>query len=67
MRAPTTAPADLSQLEAAFERTEVLRQETAEAERAAYERWLDALGAYEVARDESTTAWTAWATAVGPS
>jgi hypothetical protein len=65
MRAPIT-PADLPELEAAFERMEQLRQEAADAERAAYQRWLDALGAYEVARDESTQAWTAWAEAIGP-
>jgi hypothetical protein len=66
MSAPTGRDV-LARLEAACQRTEVLRQEAAEAERAAYERWLDALGAYEVARDESTTAWTAWAGAVGAS
>lgn len=61
-----TARSDVSRLEAAAERSEQLRQEAAEAERVAYQRWLEAWGAYEVARDESTQAWTAWAEASSP-
>jgi hypothetical protein len=63
----TTERGLLARLEATFERTEHHRQEAAEAERAAYERWLEALGAYEVAREEATTAWHAWVGALAPS
>ena len=63
MSAPTI---DLAQLEDARERTEHLRQEAADAERSAYLRWQEAFGAYEVARDEASDAWTAWAEAIGP-
>jgi hypothetical protein len=62
-----SAPAiDLAQLEDARERTEQLRQEAADAERSAYLRWQEAFAAYEVARDEESEAWTAWAEAIGP-
>ena len=33
-------------------------------ERAAYLRWEEAYGAYEVARDEASAAWTVWVTAI---
>ncbi len=62
-----SAPAiDLAQLEYAAQRTEHLRQEAADAERSAYVRWQEAFAAYEVARDEASDAWTAWAEAIGP-
>jgi hypothetical protein len=62
-----SAPAiDLAQLENAAQRTEHLRQEAADAERSAYVRWQEAFAAYEVARDEVSDAWTAWAEAIGP-
>ena len=55
---------DLAQLEAGFDRAELARQESAEAERAAYERWQEAYGAYEVARDDASQAWNAWAQSI---
>jgi hypothetical protein len=62
-----SAPAiDLAQLENAAQRTEHLRQEAADAERSTYARWQEAFAAYEVARDEASDAWTAWAEAIGP-
>ena len=62
-----SAPAiDLVQLENAAQRTEHLRQEAAEAERSAYVRWQEAFASYEIARDEASDAWTAWAEAIGP-
>ena len=62
-----SAPAiDLAQLENAAQRTEHLRHEAADAERSAYVRWQEAFAAYEVARDEASDAWTAWAEAIGP-
>jgi hypothetical protein len=62
-----SAPAiDLAQLENAAQRTEHLRQEAADAERSAYVRWQEAFAAYEVARDQASDAWTAWAEAIGP-
>jgi hypothetical protein len=52
--------------EAAYRRVEQLVQEAAEAERAAYLRWQEAYGAYEVARDDASARWTAWAEAIAP-
>lgn len=63
MSAPTV---DVRQLEGAFARAEQERQEAAEAERAAYARWMDALAEHDIARDEATDAWTEWMDAVGP-
>ena len=63
--ATATRPAGLAELEAAFDRAERTRAEAAEAERAAYGRWLEAFGAYEVARDDASTAWRAWVGAIG--
>jgi hypothetical protein len=57
---------DLAGLEAVFDRAERARQEAAEAERAAYERWQEAFGAYEVARDDASAAWSAWAGSIVP-
>ncbi len=57
---------DLAQLENACARTEQLREEAADAERSAYLRWQEAFAAYEIARDEASDAWTAWAEAIGP-
>ena len=51
---------DLSQLDAAYERTEQLMQEAAEAERAAFARWQHAYGAYELACDEVAIARANW-------
>jgi uncharacterized integral membrane protein len=64
MSAPVAG--ELMQLEAAFERVEQARMEAAEAEHAAFARWQEAYGAYEVARDEASAAWTAWVEAVVP-
>ena len=57
---------ELMQLEAAYRRTEQTRAEAAEEERAAFVRWQEAYGAYEVARDEASAAWTAWLAAFTP-
>ncbi len=46
-------------------RAEQATDEAAEAERRAFERWEEARGAYEVARDESDQAWRVYAAAVG--
>jgi hypothetical protein len=64
MSAPTVS--DPAPHEAAYRRIEQLVQEAAEAERAAYLRWQEAYGAYEVARDEAFTQWTAWVEAITP-
>ncbi|MGH3864553.1 MAG: hypothetical protein ACRDQ4_00170 [Pseudonocardiaceae bacterium] len=52
--------------EAAYQRIEQLVQEAAEAEHAAFARWQEAYGAYEVVRDEASAALTAWVGAVVP-
>jgi hypothetical protein len=65
MSASTMSP-DLAQLRQMHEQAEQLREEAAEAERAAFLRWQEAYGAYEVARDEASAAWTAWANAITP-
>jgi hypothetical protein len=57
---------DVEQLRELYERAEQLRDEAAEAERAAYLRWEEAYGAYEVARDEASAAWTVWVEAIAP-
>jgi hypothetical protein len=62
----TTAITDLGQLEAAYQRTEQLMQEAAEAERAAFAQWQHAYGAYEVACDEAATARANWVQALIP-
>jgi hypothetical protein len=59
-----TAVADVEELQAAYERAEQLCDEAAEAERVAFDKWQVALGAYEVARDESDQAWQAYSAAV---
>ena len=63
MSASTMSP-DLVQLKEMHERAEQLRGEAAVAEHAAFVRWQEAYGAYEVARDEASAAWTAWLAAV---
>ncbi|MGH3933584.1 MAG: hypothetical protein ACRDS1_01135 [Pseudonocardiaceae bacterium] len=62
----STMSLDLGQLREMHERAERLREEAADAERAAYLHWQEAYGAYEVARDEASTAWTAWVEAIAP-
>ena len=57
---------DVEQLRVMHERAEQLRDEAAEAERAAYLHWQEAYGAYEVARDEAFAAWTVWVEAIAP-
>jgi hypothetical protein len=57
--------AEIGRLQATYERAEFACDELAEAERAAFRRWEQAMGAYEVARDEATQAWHAYAEAVG--
>jgi hypothetical protein len=56
----STITPELAQLRENHERAERLREEAADAERAAYLHWQEAYGAYEVARDEASAAWTAW-------
>ena len=62
----STMNLDLAQLKEKHERAERLREEAAEGERAAYLHWQEAYGAYEVARDEASAAWTAWGQVVVP-
>jgi hypothetical protein len=64
MSAPVIS--DPVQREVAYRRVEQVVAEAAEAERAAYLRWQEAYGAYEVARDEASAEWTAWVEAVVP-
>ena len=65
MSTSTMSP-DLVKLKEMHEQTERLREEAAEGERAAYLHWQEAYGAYEVARDETSAAWTAWVEAIAP-
>jgi hypothetical protein len=62
----STMTPDLVHLKETHERAEQLREQAAEAERVAFVVWQEAYGAYEVARDEASAAWTAWLTAVTP-
>ena len=55
---------DVTRLEAVVDRLEQALSDSAEAERVAFDRWQDAYGAYEVARDEAAAAWSAWTRAV---
>ncbi|MGB6161483.1 MAG: hypothetical protein WBF75_02680 [Pseudonocardiaceae bacterium] len=57
---------DPTQVAAAYARTEQLLQEAAEAERAAFVRWQEAYGAYEVACDDAAVARASWAQALVP-
>jgi hypothetical protein len=57
---------DLVQLKEMHERTEQLREQAAQAERAAFLHWQEAYGAYELARDEASAAWTVWVAAIAP-
>ena len=65
MSASTISP-DLAHLKEMQERAEQLREEAAEAERAAFVHWQEAYGAYEVARDEASASWMAWVEAITP-
>jgi hypothetical protein len=60
----STMNLDLAQLREVHERVEALREEAADAERTAYLHWQETYGAYEVARDEASAAWTAWVEAI---
>ena len=64
-RLVSARPADTRELQAEFERAERGRVEAAEAEQAAYQRWLDAYAAYEIAQDDASAAWRAWAECTG--
>ena len=64
MSTPTIT--DPAQLEAAHARTEQLLQEAAEAEHAAFLRWQEAYGAYQVACDDAATARANWEQALIP-
>ncbi|MDQ3764701.1 MAG: hypothetical protein M3460_25170 [Actinomycetota bacterium] len=61
-----TISPDLAQLEELHERAEQLREDAAEAERAAFVARLQAYGAFEVACDEAATAWATWVEAITP-
>jgi hypothetical protein len=63
---PSTMSPDLMQLKEMHERAEQLREEAAQAERAAFLHWQEAYGAYEVARNEASAAWTVWVAAIAP-
>ena len=65
MSVPTVS-LDVEQLREMHERAAQLRDEAAETERVAYLHWQEAYGAYEVARDEASAAWTAWVEAIAP-
>jgi hypothetical protein len=58
--------AELPGLGQAFDRAELARQEAAQAERAAFDRWQDAYAAYETARDDASAAWSRWAEGIAP-
>ncbi|MDQ5856219.1 MAG: hypothetical protein M3302_07910 [Actinomycetota bacterium] len=60
------AISDITELEATYRRGEQLVRQAAEAERVAFVQWQEAYGAYEVACDEASVAWTAWIEAVAP-
>jgi hypothetical protein len=64
MTTPTIT--DPAQLETAYQRTEQLLQEAAEVEHAAFVRWQQAYGAYEVACDDAATARANWDQALMP-
>ena len=57
---------DVEQLREVHERAAQLREEAAEIEQTAFVHWQEAYGAYEVARDEASAAWTVWVTAIAP-
>jgi hypothetical protein len=61
-----TTERELDQLREIYGRAEQLRDEAAEAERAAFVCWQEAYGTYEVARDEASAAWAAWVEAITP-
>jgi hypothetical protein len=52
---------DPAQLDAAYTQAEQVLWEAAEAERAAFVRWQQAYGAYELACDSAATARANWA------
>lgn len=58
------APGGVDELQAEYERAEMACDEAAEAEQAAFARWQELLGAYEVARVESDRAWRTYSAAV---
>ncbi len=64
MSAPTIT--DLGQLNAAYQQADQLMQDAAEAERAAFVRWQESYGAYEVACDDVATARASWEQALVP-
>jgi hypothetical protein len=56
---------EVTRLQQAYDRAELACDDASEAERAAFRRWEEAMGAYEIARDESAQAWRAYAEAIG--
>jgi hypothetical protein len=57
--------ADVAVLESTFDRAEIARRDAAEAERAAYQRWQDCYAAYQLASDDASAVWRAWAAGIG--
>ncbi len=57
--------AEATRLQREYDRAELACDDAASAERAAFRRWEEAMGAYEVALDESAQAWRAYAEAIG--
>jgi hypothetical protein len=60
------AISDITDLEATYQRGEQLVRQAAEAERVAFVQWQQAYGAYEAARDNASSVWTAWIKAITP-
>lgn len=56
---------EVTRLQREYDRAELACDDAASAERAAFRRWEEAMGAYEVARNESAQAWRAYAEAIG--
>jgi hypothetical protein len=61
----TAVGAGLAELQGRFDRAEERRQEAADAERAAFQRWQDSFAAYERAKGRASVAWVALAEGIG--
>ena len=66
MRHELSSVGQLMQLESAYRQTEQVQAEAAEKERAAFVRWQQSYGEYEIARDEASAAWAAHVEAIVP-
>jgi hypothetical protein len=56
---------DVEELQGRFDRLEELRQDAADAERVAFQRWQTSFAAYEIAKGKASVAWTALAEGIG--